>query len=170
MGSEQDRLAALLRQLGAPDPEAWAQSEIAEGIPQLLRFLFLRGAWKAVVRDGNTTWMDSYIARARAAPDAPLSGVGASLERLIAAGAARDDIIEVVRGMQYETLFAIAYLLDDPTPAFDDLGDIPPDLREISWGLWEQSPEGAPLRRVDSLHESALDTDPEGREMRPRQS
>ena len=39
-------LAHLFKIAGASDPEAWARSEVEEGIPQLARFLFLRQAWK----------------------------------------------------------------------------------------------------------------------------
>jgi hypothetical protein len=37
-------LTDLLRKLGARKPEVWAQSQAEEGIPQLLRWLFLREA------------------------------------------------------------------------------------------------------------------------------
>lgn len=40
-------LAELCRSLGAPDAEQWAHSQVAEDIPQLLRFLFLKHEWAA---------------------------------------------------------------------------------------------------------------------------
>jgi hypothetical protein len=38
------QLTDLFRRLGARDPQDWAGSEVAEGLPQLERFLFLRQA------------------------------------------------------------------------------------------------------------------------------
>ncbi len=43
-------LTDLFRRLGAPDPAEWGQSEIQQGIPQLARFVFLRGLWDQVLR------------------------------------------------------------------------------------------------------------------------
>ena len=46
---DQERARALterFRSLGAQDPEGWARSEIAEGIPQLARFLVLNSIKK----------------------------------------------------------------------------------------------------------------------------
>lgn len=160
-------LVALFRLLGAPDPEAWALSEMHAGIPQLLRYLFLRGAWKNVIAADDDAWIAQCMEQAKAQPDAPLSGVGQALERLAKSGADPGDISMVVRGMQYQTLFGMAYLLDDPVPAFDDVAPPPAALDDVQWGLWEESAEGIPTRRVGSLHESALGLDPTGREMRP---
>jgi hypothetical protein len=53
------RLAEVFRKVGASDPEQWAKSEVEEDIPQLARFLFLRGAWRSVVSDGDTNWIEA---------------------------------------------------------------------------------------------------------------
>jgi hypothetical protein len=167
MASRDEKLVSLLRRLGARDPEGWASSEVNEGIPQVLCFLFLRGMWKGVVKDHDAGWIDAHLTAFARDPNGPLSGVGAALQRLLAVGADRRDLCELVRGMQYETLFQIGYLLDDPTPAWDDVpGDVP-ELEDLAWGLWEENSKGRPVRRVGGLHESALETDPAGREMRP---
>ncbi len=162
-----EELLAIFRLLGAPDPEGWAFSETREGIPQLLRYLFLRGAWKNVIPADDDAWIAERVARAKAGPNEPLSGVGQALERLAKSGADPSDISIVVRGMQYETLFGIAYLLDDPVPAFDDVAPVPPEVDAVQWSLWEESEEGVPIRRIEGLHEDALGLDPTGREMRP---
>jgi hypothetical protein len=167
MASRYDKLLSVFRRLGARDAEDWATSEVEEGIPQLLRFLFLRGMWKGVVSEGDTEWIDAYVAMSKRDPDAPLSGVGAALQRLLAGGADPSDLCDLVRGMQYETLFSVAYLLDDPSPAWDDIQADVPELEDVAWGLWEEDGDERPVRRIDGLHESALDTDPTGREMRP---
>jgi hypothetical protein len=167
MASRYENLVSLFQHLGARHPEGWARSEVNEGIPQLMRFLFLRGMWKGVVREDDPAWIDAHVAASPRDPNGPLRGVGAALRRLLAAGADRRDLCELVRGMQYETLFQIAYLLDDPTPAWDDVRGEVPQLEDVAWGLWAENSKGHPIRRVDGLHERALDTDPTGREMRP---
>ena len=169
MSRSHDELVSLLERLGAPDPAAWAGSETKEEIPQLLRFLALRGMWATVLADGSTSWIKKHIAAAKRAPGGPLSGVGTALERILAKGVDPRDLSDVVRGMQFETLDGIAYLLDDPTPAFDDVRDSVPELETVAWRLWEEDAEGRPIRPIEGLHESALSTDPTGREMRPRE-
>ncbi|HSY23701.1 MAG TPA: hypothetical protein VK841_16350 [Polyangiaceae bacterium] len=59
-------------------------------------------------------------------------GAAGSLARLLAAGADPLDLGEVERGMQYETLGHIAYLLHDPAPAFDDIQEEAPELEGIA--------------------------------------
>jgi hypothetical protein len=83
---------------------------------------------------------------------------------MLDAGASRDDIAEVVRVMQWEVLAGLAYQLADPGVVDYPSDDLPP----VNWGLFELDDDGEPLRPIDGLHESVLDTDPSGREMRPR--
>ena len=132
MARSYEELVSLLRRLGARDAESWARSEVNEGIPQLLRFLVLRGMWKGVITEGDASWIEHHIEAAKRDPKAPLSGVGGALQRLLAAGADPLDLGEVVRGMQYETLGHIAYLLHDPAPAFDDIQEEAPELEGIA--------------------------------------
>ena len=97
-----EKLTALFRKLGAPDPEGWARSQLDEGIDQLARFVFLRAAWKQVVPPDNAGWIDAWIDSAKARPTDPGAGAGPALQRMLAAGADRRDIHEVVRVMQWE--------------------------------------------------------------------
>ena len=160
----EDDLVDLFRRLGAPSPRAWAHSQVTEGIPQLARFLFLKQAWSNVVSEGNTAWIENAIKSAQVRPDDPYAGLGAALARCKAAGASPDDLTEIARCVQAELLFAIAYLLEGPP---DDL-DIDVD---VSWGLFETDEHGHPTKnRIGDLHESVLELDPTGREMRPMSS
>ena len=154
-------LTELFRRLGAPDPAGWARSQVTEGIPQLARFLFLRAAWRKVLAEGDVSWIDTTIAATRADPGAPFAGVGAALARLRARGARDEDLAEVVRGMQAATLFSFMQLLDDP-------GDVEPEVADLAWALVQVGPDGEVLGQISALHESVLETDPTGREMRPR--
>jgi hypothetical protein len=158
---DQKTLAALFRKLGARDPEAWAKSQVEEGIPQLARFLFLRQAWRSVVAEDDPKWIDQAIARATSHPKEPYAGVGISLASLRKRGATDAEITDLVRGMQAEFLFQLCYLLDDR-------GDVEPDVANVAWALVQTDEDGNVLNTVAGLHESVLETDPTGREMRPR--
>jgi hypothetical protein len=158
---ELTRLGEIFRELGARDPEGWARSQVEHGIPQLARFLFLRQAWSMVIAEGDVKWIADAVERSKADPRAPYSGVGMALERLLARGVELEDVTEVVRGMQAELLFYFCYLLEDP-------GDVPASVADLSWALVRLDEEDQVVERIHSLHESVLDTDPTGREMRPR--
>jgi hypothetical protein len=159
----QEELTALFRKLGASDPEGWAGSQVREGINQLARFLFLRKAWSLIVREGDTSWIDGEIKYAEAKPQKSYAGVGTALKTLRSLGAGDDQIIDIVRGMQAELLFGFCYLLDEA-------GDHETESLGVLWGLVQMGTDGRPLEPISSLHESVLETDPTGREMRPRKS
>lgn len=154
-------LTQLFAELGAADPEAWARSQLDEGIPQLARYLFLRAAWRLVLGEDDRSWIDGTIAASARAPGAPLSGLGPALERLRAAGARDEDLTEVARGMQVAALFGFCHLLDE-APHEE------PEVADVRWALVQVTPEGNIVGQVTGLHESVLETDPTGREMRPR--
>ena len=152
------------RALGAFDPQGWARSQVEEGIPQYARFVFLQAAWQSVVSDGDTSWIDTRIQEAERRPRDPAAGVGPALKRLLAAGASREDIGEVVRVMQWSILAGLANQLDDP-----GIVEYPSQgMPQVNWTLFEVDEEGQPLHPIGGLHESVLDTDPTGREMRPK--
>lgn len=162
IASDKQKLTALFQELGAQNPEAWATSQVTEGINQLHRFLFLRKAWERVASESNDEWIDKQIVASMQNPGQPFAGIGHSLTRMLAAGVAREDIVDLVRGMQAQLLFDICYLLDDPSINEESLGD-------IGWALVETDPNFEPTQSaISGLHESLLDTDPTGREMRPR--
>ena len=159
--SEAD-LTALFSALGARSPEEWARSQVTEGIPQLLRFLFLKQAWSNVSPEGAVKWIEQEIQGAAAHPDRPYAGLGLALARCQALGASSADLNEIARCLQAQMLFAVTYLLDDPQVDIEQLDD-------VSWGLFQTNRDGDPIGpKVCGLHESVLELDPTGREMRPR--
>lgn len=160
--TEISALAKLFEQYGVQHPEQWARSQINEDIPQLQRYLFLRQAWKQVLRDGDLGWIEKRIKQSEQFPSAPFAGIGGALKRSIANGATPEDITEIARSVQVELLSSLCYLLDDP--AFRES-----ELEDFAWGLFEVDEDDRPFGpRIGSLHESVLGTDPTGREMRPK--
>lgn len=155
---DREELIEKCRMFGAADPEGWADSQLREGIPQLARLVFLRGAWKNIVQDGDTSWV--HRAMASATPSRmPYAGLGRALRRLKQSGAEPKDITEVVRNMQAAFLFSLCYQLSDARVVEDN------DL--VDWGLFLLDQEGRPTHPIIGLHESVLATHPTGREMRP---
>lgn len=158
----EEELTDLFRKLGAQDPEQWAHSQAAEGIPQLLRFLFLKDAWSFVCPDGDSSWIDRQIEYAEKHSHAPYAGLGQAFARCRAAGVSDKDLIEIARCLQAQMIFEIGYLLDGGS-----LTDIS-DEEQVTWGLFQTNESGVPFGpAVGGLHESVLEMDPTGREMRP---
>lgn len=158
----QKELTELFKALGAEDPESWADSQTTEGINQLHRFLFLRQAWQRVVSENDDAWIDEEIAYYKRFPVQPFAGIGKALKRMEAKGVEREDIVDLVRGMQVRLLADFCYLLDDPS--LDEAG-----VEDLGWALVEANDDCEPGGTViGGLHESVLSTDPTGREMRPR--
>jgi hypothetical protein len=160
--SELDELTNLFGKLGAREPEEWASSQLLEGINQLGRFLFLRQAWREVISEDDHSWIQAQIDYSAQNTGEPCSGIGQALKNLLDKGTDPQDITDVVRVMQYNLLFRLCYLLSDP-------GELEPEVQHISWGLVQFDEEGEMVDSIDALHDSVLETDPTGREMRPRE-
>jgi hypothetical protein len=158
---DQKQLAHLFEKLGASDPEAWARSQIEESIPQLERFLFLRQAWRGILKEDDAEWTKHHIAYSNKHPDAPYADIGKVLNLMLEKGVPQTAINTLVRCVQAESLFHFCYLLEDP-------GDLEEEVENVSWRLFQTDEEGNPIQEIGMLHESVLETDPTGREMRPR--
>lgn len=155
-------LTALFNKLGADDPDSWAKSQINEGIPQLLRFIFLKHAWDFVVSEEDFSWIQNEINNSRRYPGNPYSGIGIALEKCLEKGAKKSHLTEIARGLQAEMIFNIARIIDTPEIPLDS------SLDDVEWGLFQVDKEGKPIgRKIHGLYESVLTFDPTGREMRP---
>src|SRR5690349_17315592 len=128
-------LTAVFRRLGARNPSGWAHSQAKENIPQLARFLFLRQAWKLVINDHDPDWIRKHLNSDSAAPG---SAIGPALTRLLGHGVAEGDLTTVVRVMQWELLFGLCSLLDDP-------GEVENELKGIAWRLMQVNEDGDPV-------------------------
>ena len=127
------------------------------------RFLFLREAWARIVPASDPSWIHTEVRDAEARPNDPYAGVGQSLKALLATGATEADLTNLVRGMQAQLLFHLCYLLEDANLAEEQ-------VRDIQWGLFLLDSDGRPTKPLGGLHESVLETDPTGREVRPNES
>ncbi|MES2206217.1 MAG: hypothetical protein V4525_05390 [Pseudomonadota bacterium] len=157
-----EQLTELFKKFGAKDPELLAESQIKEEIPQLQRFLFLRQAWKRILEEHETDWIQQEIKNSETFPDAPYSGIGLALKKCIQKGIAPQELTNIARGIQAQTLFHLCYLLDAPSFAENE-------LQNFAWGLFAVDENDNPyLPRINALHESVLETDPSGHEMRPQ--
>lgn len=155
----EQELTDIFKQFGARDPEGWAASEIEEGIPQLARFLFLKGAWEGVVPD-NDDWIDHVMSRYDPKESGPYSGMLHSIKEMVDAGVSKKAITEFARCVGGEMIFNISYLMSDPSAVEGN--------EYVNWGLFITDEEGYPVKELEGLYESVLDTDPTGREMCPR--
>jgi hypothetical protein len=147
---EKDSLIELFDRLGAKNPEAWASSQLREGIPQLARFLFLRQAWSLVLSPSDQSWREELKLHNISAED---DVVVSAVERVLASGARQEDVAAIVREMQARLLFSFCYLLSDP-------GELEPEVEDVAWRLFTISANGEPLQAITGLHESVLNTQP----------
>ncbi len=75
----------------------------------------------------------------------------------MAAGVAKQDLVDIARGVQAELLFPFCCQLADP-------GFSEPEVEDLEWGLFEVDENGDPIpTRIDGLHEDVFDMDPTGR-------
>jgi hypothetical protein len=153
----EQELTDLFARLGANNPAGWARSQFREGIPQLARFLFLREAWKQVVPEGDRAWIQWQES---IDPAGPGGAIVPALARLKARDVDESDLTTLVRVMQWRLLFRLCYLLDDP-------GDFEPGAEDMAWRLFQVDDNDQPIAIIGCLHESVLETEPCGREMRP---
>jgi len=159
-------LIGLFRELGAPDPESWARSQFREGIQQLARFSFLKGAWRGVVQEGDTGWIEREVELYQKKPNEVGAGAGRAILRLLDLRADTEDVTELVRTMQWQTLFHVCAVVDSATDDYANPRHPDEHWHLVLHGDLEQC--RFDRAQVGGLHESVLETDPTGREMRPR--
>jgi hypothetical protein len=158
---ELGQLTEVFRQHGADEPESWARSQLEEGIPQLAIFCFLKALWQGIVAEDGKDWFGAEIEWAKSRPNDPCAQLGPALEEMLAKGVRREAIIDLIRVMQYSSIYYACLLLD---------GTRMVNLPVKDWTLHQVDEEGRPVAIIQGLHESLLSMDPTGREMRPRRT
>ena len=79
---------------------------------------------------------------------------------MLDAGVQKSDIAQLVRAKQAEFLFDLCYMMGDPSSVEGNDG-------YVDWSFMELDADGNASRSINGLHESVLETDPTGREVRP---
>ena len=163
MGDVPAELVEAFRRLGVPRPESWASSQVREGIPQLARASLLYWFWSGMVGRHDLGWIDREIDMFRQTESrrpgrgAALKAHAPVLERLLSLGVTREEITDLVRGMQSAALFHCCAALDGSS-------GIPEEVEGAAverFGVFELDEDGRPVRRVPGLHESVADFDAE---------
>ena len=150
---QDQRFLELLRKLGARRPEQWISPTEEGRRKELLRFLFLREAWSLLVKKDSSIWIENYLRYAEQFSSGTLSTAGRALKRLRAAGAADEDLTDVVRELQAHVLFGICFLLDG--------ADLPePEVADINWTIFEVDKDGNPILEFSGLADCVGETDP----------
>lgn len=172
-----ESLAETFARLGAGEPEAWALSEVEDGIPQLARFIFLRRLWR-----GAEEWTlppaewfaerepeDADDEETAEAPDTGPSAEAVAedadaepaflaaqqaVRRILAAGVDPEDLKEVARAVFLHAAFDAVSTVDEGHDA--DAGEGLPGwlLTEVGGDLILTG------RMLDKLHEDLFTTEP----------
>jgi hypothetical protein len=158
-------LAAAFRKLGFSEEESRRKAEyqVSSERPELARMSFLKCAWAGVISEGNSEWIERRIESFRRDPNGEGSGAGRALELLLRIGANPNDLTDLVRAMQHETLSEVCCVIDNCGDTYND-----PFNPKAHWHLVLSEVCPPEKNDVGGLHESVLETDPTGREMRPR--
>lgn len=154
-----ERRIAELRDLGCPDPDAWARREIRDDWPQEARFALLRHLWSEAIGAWGDShlWIDNLRDDTRAAPDPASSDAAAAVDRMLRLGVSRDDIARLARFVAYETVFSVVHTLDEGyDPERED--GLP------GWALMERDPLGQVTDRpLTHLHQDLPRLAPQSR-------
>ena len=151
---ELEELTEMFEQLGAPDPKAWAESQIREGIPQLARFMVIRALWDCVAPSDSTAWIDYELKNEAGCPHAK------AMQEMIDAGVSREAIATLARFKGAEAIREACYLLEDYTSVSQNI-DPQTGEERIRWSLRELDEDGKPKPYpIDGLHESFWNVDP----------
>jgi hypothetical protein len=137
----ENELTRRMGELGAPDPRAWAASEIRDNIAQRARYLALRRIWDRAL----TPWRD--VGTVHRDP---------ALRPLLAQGTDPDLLAAAVRRIVFKTVSAVIDVIDEGR----DPG-APADAPR--WALIEVRADGIKItgRAVGRLHEDLLEVDPQ---------
>ena len=156
-----EQMISRMRDWGAPDAEEWVESEIEEDIPQMARYLILRGLWSEIDawRDQSSEWVSRMTSTAEEDPSCYFADAGLALKRVQEAGINSDELGRVARLVAYESIFSVLNRIDE--------GGDPEVENAPGWALAEVDANGEGTGRVvGGLHEDLLSLDPSGREGR----
>lgn len=93
--------------------------------------------WREIINpldDPGT--LENIIANCRRQPDAAFAGVGAAIERALAAGVSAADICLMNRSATYEAVFGTLYAIGDPGVDGDDVFGLHESLATSPSAKW----------------------------------
>ncbi|MBI5725881.1 MAG: hypothetical protein HZA50_18115 [Planctomycetes bacterium] len=157
-----DEKVAILKKFNAYAPLAWVESEMNENIPQVARFLFLHCVRSEVINGYSNFKIPDNDDFEKSIPPYKRLEVGEeALNRLIAAGVNREDIVRVARAAVCTAAFNFVAMLDrcSGPPDVDKVANAPDwALMEIVKKDGERKLSG---RMLDGLHESIYNLYPD---------
>ena len=139
--------------LNVDDPEAWAESQIEEGINQLSRAKALSMMWRGVLKEGDVKKLRT-ISKISPNPDEPFGLYGYILNKILDSGISEQEMLYFIRCNQVEMISRITGCSDG----------ISKENKETS-SICICDVTGKNVELPDSLHESVLEFDEN--EMRP---
>lgn len=71
--------------------------------------------WQDIINPlADPSTLDNIVVNCRRQPDAAFAGVGAAIERALAAGVSAEDLCLIQRSATYEAVFCTLYAIGDP--------------------------------------------------------
>ena len=147
---DRERITELFRQIGEADDYAERIARSQEnGEPAVARALFLRLAKYSCI------WSNDLDMISAAEKVHTTDSRQKAINKLLLEGVAKQDLLDIIRYTQFETLAVLFYLMDDSDMVQDILPD-DVDVEElgISWGLCQLDEDGELISPISSLHES----------------
>jgi hypothetical protein len=151
--SDRDELVALLRKLGAGNPEHWISENggLAQNRASIARFLFLRQAWRRLQKIDDDSWIQHLLDVDEGSMKAPFRE---ALQRVLASGVNQSDLTMLVALKQSEALFSICYVLEDANVS-------EPEVANMRWGLFVLNEDGSPGEPLSALYEDVYRSIPD---------
>ncbi len=148
-----DEWTRLFKRLGASSPELLADCEVKENLGNLTQLAFLKQAFLGLP-DNNRI---ENLIKHRGKQESSRS-LESAYERVAAAGVSKEDILALMREACRDYLWHITYILDDNSIEDDELKGL------VHWGLWEESEDFEPIRRIGCISDNADLIDPDNKD------
>ena len=111
------------------------------------------------LKEDELDWVNNRIQYNYSTPGDPCSQLPQALKEMLDKNVSREAIIDLIRVIQYETLFHVCSTIDRTYEA---------DTPVSEWSLYQLNDNDDPTDIISGLHESLLEFDPSANEMRPR--
>ena len=144
----------LFDRVGANEPKKWAEYERQEELGNLVRMAFLRKAFGGLPNEDVLA--NKVQDRERYGRQSDLLS---TFEEIEAAGVPRELLLSFARAACKDYLWHVIGTLEDDELPEADL------TAAVHWGFWEETEDGRPRRRLDSISDVAYGIDAEYRDV-----